>query len=72
LSAFERAGVAYLAGSRKSLKIIIEGKAYYVHVRDVHRALNDANFKAYILKLAESPETPRMENKEVTSLTQKA
>jgi hypothetical protein len=51
LSAFERVGVAYLAGSRRSLKIKIEGKTYYVHVNDIGRALADANFKAYILKL---------------------
>jgi hypothetical protein len=58
-------------GSGKSLKIIIEGKAYNVHVRDNHRALEDAKFKVYILKLAEPTETP-MENKEVTTLAQKA
>jgi len=58
VSAFERAGVAYLAGSRNSLKIVIEGKAYYVHVRDIYRALEDAKFKAYILKLSE-PRMPR-------------
>jgi hypothetical protein len=66
MSAFERAGVCYLAGSRRSLKIIIEGKTYYVHVQDVGRALADANFKAYILKLAVSPKAP-MKNKGVTS-----
>jgi hypothetical protein len=57
LSAFERVGVAYLAGSRRSLKIKIEGKTYYVHLNDIGRALADANFKAYILKLsAPTPE----------------
>lgn len=40
-------------------------------VRDIHRALDDAQFKAYILKIAETSEMSRMENKEVTSLTQK-
>jgi hypothetical protein len=35
MSAFERAGVAYLAGSRKSLKIVIDGKDYFVHVKDI-------------------------------------
>jgi hypothetical protein len=60
LSAFERAGVAYLAGSQRSLKIIIESKVYYVHVRDIGRALVDANFKAYILKLSKPfPEQPQ-------------
>jgi len=55
VSAFEKVGVAYLAGSRKSLKIIIESKVYYVHVRDIGRALVDANFEAYILKLSAHP-----------------
>jgi hypothetical protein len=60
LSAFERAGVAYLAGSRNSLKIIIEGKVYYVSVNAIGRALADANFKAYILKLSEPlPKIPQ-------------
>jgi hypothetical protein len=43
-------------GSRKSLKIIIEGKAYYVHARDIYRALEDPRFKANVLKLAEPKE----------------
>jgi hypothetical protein len=60
-------------GVPNRLKIIIEGKAYYVHVRDIYRALEDAHFKAYILKLAALPELP-IENieKEVVTLTQKA
>jgi hypothetical protein len=48
----------------KNFKITIGGKAYYVHVRDIHRALEDAKFKAYILKLA-APSKTTMENKEV-------
>jgi hypothetical protein len=42
-------------------------------VRDIYRALEDAHFKAYILKLAALPELP-IENieKEVVTLTQKA
>ena len=51
LSAFERTGVAYLAGSRRSLKIIVEGKTYYVHMRDIHCALYNPVFKAHILRL---------------------
>jgi hypothetical protein len=46
MSAFERAGVAYLSGSRKSLKIIIERKEYFIHVNDIHRALDNPNFHA--------------------------
>jgi hypothetical protein len=51
LSAFEKVGNIYLAGSRKSLKIVVEGKTYFVHVKDVRRALEDAGFKAHILRL---------------------
>jgi hypothetical protein len=51
MSAFERAGVAYLAGSRNSLKIIINGKEYFVHVKDIYRALANPNFPAHILQL---------------------
>jgi hypothetical protein len=46
------------------LKIVIEGKTYYVHVQDIGRALADANFKAYILKLSEPSElAPKFETK---------
>jgi hypothetical protein len=38
MSAFEQAGVAYLAGSRKSLKILIDKKEYFVHVKGIYRA----------------------------------
>jgi hypothetical protein len=59
MSAFERAGVAYLAGSRKSLKIIIDGKEYYVHVKDIYKALDNPNFHAHILQLVKpSQEEP--------------
>ena len=58
MSAFERAGDVYLAGSRKSLKIVIEGKTYFVHVKDVRRALEDARFKAHILRLV-TPTQPK-------------
>lgn len=51
MSAFERAGVAYLAGSRKSLKIKIDGKDYFIHVKDIYRALDNPNFHAHILQL---------------------
>jgi hypothetical protein len=51
LSAFERAGVAHLAGSRKNIKIIIDGKEYFVHIKDIYRALNNPNFHAHIFKL---------------------
>lgn len=51
MSAFERAGSAYLAGSRNSLKIVIDGKDYFVNVKDICRALNDPKFHAYILRI---------------------
>jgi hypothetical protein len=51
MSAFERAGVAYLAGSRKSLKIVLDGKEYFVHVKDIYGALDNPNFHAHILQL---------------------
>jgi hypothetical protein len=62
------------AGSpEKSLKIIIEGKSYYVHAMNIYRALEDAHFKAYILRLASLPElTIEDMEKEVTTLTKKA
>ena len=63
MSAFERAGVAYLAGSRQSLKIVIDGKEYFVHVKDFCRALDNANFHAHILQLVkpskEEPAKPK-------------
>ena len=37
MSAFERAGVAYLAGSRKSLKNALTEKSI-VYVKDLYRA----------------------------------
>jgi hypothetical protein len=43
-------------------------EAYYVHVWDICRALEDAHFKAYILKLADPSES--MENKEVETFSQ--
>lgn len=51
MSVFERARVAYLAGSWKSLKIVIEGKEYYVSVKDIYRTLDNFNFHAHILQL---------------------
>ena len=63
LSAFERAGVAYLAGSRKNLKIVVDGKEYFVHVKDSYRALGNPNFHAHILQLVkpsqEDPAKPK-------------
>jgi hypothetical protein len=52
LSAFEQAGVAYLAGSLKSLKIVMEGKEYFVMVEDITRAIADPLCKAVIVKVA--------------------
>jgi hypothetical protein len=51
MSAFERAEVAYLSGSRKSLKIVVDGKEYFVHVKDIYRTLDKPNFHAHIFKL---------------------
>lgn len=51
MSASIQAGVAYLADSQKSLKIIIDEKEYFIHIKDVYHVLNDPEFKAHILKL---------------------
>ena len=67
MSAFERADVIHLAESRRSLNIILNGKAYYVNVKDIHRALEDPNFRASILKLTES-NPPIIENQAEAAL----
>jgi hypothetical protein len=63
MNAFERAEVAYLSGSRKSLKIVVDGKEYFVHVKDIYRTLDKPNFHAHIFKLVkpskEEPAKPK-------------
>lgn len=48
MSVFQRAGVAYLAGSKRSLKTIIDSQAFFVSVRDLYRALQNPSSHADI------------------------
>lgn len=58
MNAFEKIGKIYLAGSKKSLKIIINAttgeEIYYVSVKDVQKALAQPSFCATILKIADN------------------
>jgi hypothetical protein len=59
------------APERASKSLLKE--AYYVHVWDIYRALEDAHFKAHILKLTALPELPIEDiEKEDETLTRKA
>lgn len=48
-SDFEVAGYLTLSGSQRSLKITINGRAYYVSVADVQRALREPKFAAQVV-----------------------
>jgi hypothetical protein len=54
MSTFERAGVTYLDKSWKRLKIVIDGKEYFVRLKDLHYALNKNNFQMNVFQLAKS------------------
>ena len=48
---FEQAGIIYLAGSKNSLKSVIDGKEHFVAVKDIYQALNNPKFHAPITRL---------------------
>jgi len=56
VSDFEKAGYIQLSASKKSLKILLDDPAqafqytYYVSVADIHKALEQPNFAATIVK----------------------
>lgn len=47
---FERAGYLMLSGGRKSVKIVLDDKTYYVGLSDVQKCLKCPGFAAQIVK----------------------
>jgi hypothetical protein len=48
---FEQAGIIFLDGWKR-LKLVIDGKEYFLTQKDIHRAMSKSNFQVPIYQLA--------------------